>query len=44
MKYRETKVVDDRQENDDFNTLSTCTFLNCDEYITDHDGQIYTTR
>ena len=44
MKYRETKVVNYRQENDDFNTLSTCTFLDCDEYETDHDGQIDTTR
>ena len=44
MKYRETKVVNYRQENDDFNTLSTCTFLDCDKYRTDHDGQIDTTR
>ena len=29
---------------DNTNTLSTCTFLNCDEYRTDHDGQIDTTR
>ena len=44
MKYRETKVVNYRQENDDFNTLSTCTFLDCDKYRTDYDGQIDTTR
>ena len=44
MKYRETKVVNYRQENDDFNTLSTCTFLDCDKYRTDHDRQIDTTR
>ena len=44
MKYRETKVVNYRQENDESNTLSTCTFLDCDEYGTDHDGQIDTTR
>ena len=44
MKYRKTKVVNYRQENDDSNTLSTCTFLDCDEYRTDHDGQIDTTR
>ena len=37
MKYRETKVVNYRQEDDDTNTLLTCTFLNCD-------GQIDTTR
>ena len=43
-KYRETKVVNYRQENNDFNTLLTCTFLDCDEYRTDHDGQIDTTR
>ena len=44
MTYRETKVVNYRQENDDFNTLSTCTFLDCNEYRTDHDRQIDTTR
>ena len=44
MKYRETKVVNYRQENDDSNTLSTCTFLSCDEYRTHHDRQIDTTR
>ena len=43
-KYRETKVVNYRQDNDDFNTLLTCTFLDCDEYRTDYDGQIDTTR
>ena len=40
-KYRETKVVNYRQDND---TLSTCTFLDCDKYRTDYDGQIDTTR
>ena len=44
MKYRETKVVNYRQEDVDSNTLSTCTFLDCNEYRTDHDGQIDTTR
>ena len=44
MKYRETKVVNYRQEDDDSNTLLTCTFLNCDKYRTDHDRQIDTTR
>ena len=38
------KVVNYRQENDDSNTLLTHTFLYCDEYITDYDGQIDTTR
>ena len=44
MKYRETKVVNYRQVDDDSNTLSTCTFLDCDKYRTDYDGQIDTTR
>ena len=43
-KYRETRVVNYRQDNNDFNTLSTCTFLDCDEYRMDYDGQIDTTR
>ena len=43
-KYRETKVVNYRQDNDDSNTLPTCTFLDCDEYRTDYDRQIDTTR
>ena len=40
-KYTETRVVNYRQDNDDFNT---CTFLDCDEYRMDYDGQIDTTR
>ena len=40
MKYKETKAVNYRQENDDTNTLSTCTFLNCDKYRTDIIGFI----
>ena len=44
MKYRETKVVNYRQENDDFNNLLTCTFLDSDEYRTDYNGQVDTTR
>ena len=44
MKYRKTNVVNYRQENDDFNTLSTCTFLDYDEYRKDYDGQIDNTR
>ena len=43
-KYRETRVVNYRQDNDDFDTLLTCTFLDCDEYRTDYNGQIDTTR
>ena len=43
-KYREMKVVNYRQENDGFITLLTCTFLDCDKYRTDYDGQIDTTR
>ena len=43
-KYRETRVVNYRQNNNNFNTLSTCTFLGCDEYRMDYDGQIDTTR
>ena len=43
-KYRETKVVNYRQENDDSNILSTCSFLHCDKHRTDHDGQIDITR
>ena len=44
MKYRETKVVNYRHEDDDTNNLLTCTFLNCDKYRTDYEGQIDTTR
>ena len=43
-KYRETRVVNYRQDNNDFKTLLTCTFLYCDEYRTDYDTQIDTTR
>ena len=43
-KYRETRVVNYTQDNNDINTLSTCTFLECDEYRTDYDGQIDTSR
>ena len=43
-KYRETIVVNHRQDNDDPSTLSACTFLNCDEYRMDCDRQIDTTR
>ena len=43
-KYRETKVANYRQEDDDSNTLSTCTFLDCNKYRTDYDRQIDTIR
>ena len=43
-KYRETKAVNYRQEKDNSNILATCSFLDCDEYRTDYDGQIDTTR
>ena len=43
-KYRETRVVNYRQNNNNSNTLSTCTFLNCDEYRMNYNGQIDTTR
>ena len=43
-KYRETRVVNYRQDDNDDNTLSTCTFLVCDEYRMDYDGQIDTSR
>ena len=38
------KVVNYRQENEDSNILTTCTFLDCDQYRTDYDRQIGTTR
>ena len=43
-KYRETRVVNYRHDNNDVNTLLTCTFLDCDEYRMDYDGQIDTSR
>ena len=43
-KYRETKTVNYRQDNNDANTLSTCTSIECDEYRTGYDGQIVTSR
>ena len=43
-KYRETRVVHYRHNNNDVKTLSTCTFLDCDEYRTNYDGQIDTSR
>ena len=43
-KYRETRVVNYRQDNDDFKTLLTCTFLDCNKHRMDYDRQIDTTR
>ena len=43
-KYKRTKVVNYRQQNDNLNTLETCTFLDCDQYRTNYDGHIYITR
>ena len=43
-KYRGTKVVNYSQDDNNSNTLSTCTFLDCDEYRMDYDGQIDSTR
>ena len=43
-KYRKTKIVNYTQTNYDFNTLLTCTFLDCNKYRTDYDRQIDTTR
>ena len=43
-KYRETRVVNCREDNDNFNILSTCTFLDCDEYRMHYNRQINTTR
>ena len=43
-KYRKTRTVNYRQYDNDNNTLSTCTFLDCDEYRMDYDGQMDTSR
>ena len=43
-KYKKTKVVNYRQQNDNLNTLGTCTFLDCDQYRTKYDGHIDITR
>ena len=43
-KYRETRIVNYQQDDNDNNTVSTCTFLNCNEYRMDYDGQIDTSR
>ena len=43
-KYRETRVVNYRQDNNDTNTISTYTVIKYDEYRTGYDGQIDTSR
>ena len=43
-KYKRTKVVNYKQQNDNLNTLQTCTFLDCDNYRMNYDGHIDITR
>ena len=43
-KYRETRRVNYRRENDVTNTPSTCTSIKCNEYRMRYDGQIDTSR
>ena len=43
-KYRETTVVNYRQDNDDLRTPLTCTFLDRNDYKMDFNGQIDTSR
>ena len=43
-KYKRTKVVNYRQQNDNLNTLETCTFLDCDQYRMNSNGHIDITR
>ena len=43
-KYKRTKVVNYRQQNDNLNTLETCTFLDCDQYRTNYEGHINISR
>ena len=43
-KYRETRVVNYRHDNNDVKTLLTCTFFDCDEYRMNYNGQIDTSR
>ena len=44
VKYRRKKVVNYRLQNENLNTLETCTFLDCDQYRTNHNGHIDITR
>ena len=43
-KYKRTKVVNYRQQNDNLNTLETCTFLDCNQYKMHYDGHIDISR
>ena len=43
-KYKRTKVVNYRQQNDNLNTLETCTLLDCDQFRMNYDGHIDTIR
>ena len=43
-KYKRTKVVNYRQQNDNLNTLENCTFLDCNQYRMNSDGHIDITR
>ena len=43
-KYKKTKVVNYRQQNDNLNILETCTFLDCDQYRTNYDEHIGMTK
>ena len=43
-KYKRTKVVNYRQQNNNLNTLETCTFLDCDQYRTNYDRHINISR
>ena len=43
-KYRETRIDNYRQDNNDTNTLSTCTSIKCNKFRTGYDGQIDTSR
>ena len=44
MKYKKTKVVNYRQQNDNLNILETCTLIDCDQYRTNYDRLIDITR
>ena len=44
VKYKRTKVVNYRQQNDNLNTLETCTFLDCDQYRMNYDEYINISR
>ena len=44
VKYRETRIVNYRQDNNAANTPSTCTSIECNEYRTGYNGQIDTSR